>query len=531
MVIRIARSLRHRAVSQIASLHHEHDSYRWWVLGNVMMGTFMAVMDATIVDVALSKLMGVFGITIDQVEWVITAYMLIFAIMLPTSGWIADHFGYKRTYLSALSLFTLGSFLCSLAWNENALIFFRVVQGCGAGMMMPVGMAIVTREFPVKQRGMAIGFWSIAAAASVSLGPMIGGYLIDHFAWHTIFDVNVPVGIIAILATILIQREYKTEKIRSFDIIGFLALGMFLTSLILALTNGNASWNTGGWSSNFILSCLALALTGFVVFLIAEFTVKHPLIDLSLFKNHNFTLANIVLFIFGLGMFGSTFLLPLFLQNMLGYTAFQAGLLFLPVGLLQGFFAPIAGILSDRFNPKIPAIVGVVLMALSFWQNHFLSLFSEQSRILLALYIRGLGMGLLFTPLSTMALKEIPRQKMAQASGLYNVIRQIGGSLGVTFFGTILIRRTLFHTAIYGSAVDPYSPVFKNTISRLQYFAQRAGGGTATLAAERARSLIGSHIAQQAFAASVGDDFFIAACITIACVGVILFLRTKKTNG
>jgi MFS transporter, DHA2 family, multidrug resistance protein len=530
MVVRIARSLRRQAAGQIPSLHHEHGSYRWWVLANVMIGTFMAVLDATIVDVALSKLMGVFGITIDQVEWVITAYMLIFAIMLPTSGWIADHFGYKRTYLSALLLFTLGSFLCSLAWNESALIFFRVVQGLGAGMMMPVGMAIVTREFPVRQRGMAIGFWSIAAAASVSLGPMIGGYLIDHFAWHTIFDVNVPVGMIAILATILIQREYKTEKIRSFDLIGFLALGVFLTSFLLALANGNASWNTGGWTSGYILTCFALALTSFVVFLIAEFTVTHPLIDLSLFRNHNFAFANVVLFIFGLGMFGSTFLLPLFLQNALGYTAFQAGMLFLPVGILQGAIAPIAGILSDRFNPKIPAIVGVVLMALSFQQNHFLSLFSEQSRILLALYIRGLGMGLLFTPLSTLALREIPRQKMAQASGLFNVIRQIGGSLGVALFGTILIRRVLFHSAIYGSAVDPYSPVFKNTIVKLQYFAQHAGGGTMALAAERARSIAGSHIAQQAFAASVGDDFFIAACITIVCVGVILFLRTKKAN-
>jgi len=530
MVIRFARSLRHRAVGQIPSLHHEHASYRWWVLANVMIGTFMAVLDATIVNVALTKIMGVFGITIDRVEWVITAYMLIFAIMLPTSGWIADHFGYKRTYLTALSLFTLGSFLCSLAWNENALILFRVVQGCGAGMMMPVGMAIVTREFPVKQRGMALGFWSIAAAASVSLGPMIGGYLVDNFAWHTIFDVNVPVGIIAVLATILIQREYKTEQTRSFDFTGFLALGVFLISLLLALTNANASWNTGGWSSNYILTCLALALVGLVVFLIVEFTVQHPLIDLSLFKNYNFTLANIVLFIFGLGMFGSTFLLPLFLQNTLGYTAFQAGLLFLPVGILQGFFAPIAGIISDRFNPKVPAIVGVVLMALSFQQNHFLSLFSEQARILLSLYIRGVGMGLLFTPLSTMALKEIPRQKMAQASGLFNVIRQIGGSVGVAVFGTILTQRVLFHSAIYGSAVDAYSPVFKNTIIRLQYFAQHAGAGTTAVAAARARSILGTHIAQQAFATSIGDDFFIAACITIICVGVILFLRTKKTN-
>ncbi|HEX7502808.1 MAG TPA: DHA2 family efflux MFS transporter permease subunit [Acidobacteriota bacterium] len=529
MVLRFARSLRHRAVGQIPSLHHEHDFYRWWVLANVMIGSFMAVLDSTIVNVALPKIMGVFGITINQVEWVVTAYMLIFAIMLPTSGWIADHFGYKRTYLVALFLFTLGSFLCSLSWNENALIVFRVVQGFGAGLMMPVGMAIVTREFPLKQRGMALGFWSVAAAASVSLGPMVGGYLVDHFAWHTIFDVNIPVGIVAILATILIQREYKTEKARSFDILGFLSLSVFLTFLLLALTDGNASWNTGGWTSNYILICFSLSFVGILAFFAVEFSVKHPLIDLSLFRNYNFSLANIVLFVFGLGMFGSTFLLPLYLQNSLGYTAFQAGLMFLPVGLLQGMLSPIAGILSDRVNPKIPAVIGIVLMAFSFYQNHFLALFSEHAAISMTLYIRGIAMGLLFAPLSTIALLEIPRHKMAQASGMFNVIRQIGGSLGVAIFGTILTRRILFHSAIYGGAVDQYSPVFKNTVLRLQYFAQHAGGGTAAQAAAQARALAGSHIAQQAFVAAIGDDFFIAACITIVCVIFILFLRTGKS--
>jgi MFS transporter, DHA2 family, multidrug resistance protein len=531
MVLGFAKSLRHHAVGQISSLHHEHDSYRWWVLANVMIGTFMAVLDATIVNVALPKIMGVFGISIDQVEWVVTAYMLIFAIMLPTSGWIADHFGYKRTYLLALFMFTLGSFLCSISWNENALIFFRIVQGLGAGMMMPVGMAIVTREFPVKQRGMAIGFWSIAAAASVSLGPMVGGYLVDNFAWHTIFDVNVPVGMLAIVATIIIQREYRTEKARSFDLAGFLALGLFLTALLLALTNGNAAWNTGGWTSTYILTCFALAIIGLVVFLIIEFSVAHPLIDLSLFRNYNFSLANLVLFIFGLGMFGSTFLLPLFLQNSLGYTAFQAGMLFLPTGLLQGLFSPIAGILSDRINPKIPALIGVVLMGLSFHMNHFLSLFSERGEILVSLYVRGLAMGLLFTPLSTMALKEIPRHKMAQASGMFNVIRQIGGSMGVAIFGSILTQRVLFHSAIFGGAVNQYAPVFKNTVMRLQYFAQRVGGGTTAVASQRARSLAGAHIAQQAFATSIGDDFLIASFVTLACVVVILFLRVKKTKS
>jgi DHA2 family multidrug resistance protein len=472
--------------------------------------------------------MAVFGVTIDRVEWVVTAYMLVFAVMLPTSGWVADHFGYKRTYLMALFFFTLGSFLCSLAWNENALIFFRVIQGIGAGFMMPVGMAIVTREFPPEQRGTALGFWAVASAASVSLGPMVGGYLVTNFAWHTIFDVNVPVGIIGIIATIIIQREYKTERTRSFDLTGFLAVAVFLTFLLLALTGGNSSWNTGGWTSTYILTCFALSAIGLVVFLTVEFSVKHPLIELRLLKNHNYGLSNLILFIFGLGMFGSTFLLPLYLQNALGYTAFQAGLVFLPVGILQGLLSPLAGLLSDRINPKIPASVGIVLMALSFYLNYFLSPFSEHAQIATALYIRGFAMGLLFTPLSTLALSEIPREKMAQASGMFNVIRQIGGSFGVAIMGTMLTRRQIFHSAIYGGAIDQYSPVFKNTIIRLQHFAQYTAGGTGSDALARAQALALLHIRQQAFVSAVDDDFFIAAGITIACLFLLLFLKARS---
>lgn len=190
---------------------------------------------------------------------------------------------------------------------------------------MPVGMAIVMREFPPERRGVALGFWTIAAAASVSLGPTLGGYLIDNFAWHSIFDVNVPVGIIGIFATLVIQREYKTAKKQSFDIVGFISMSIFLSALLIALSDGTADWNTGGWTSPFIITCFTISLIGFVVFMINELNIKHPLIDLSLLKNFNFAMANIILFIFGMGMFGSTFLLPLYLQNGLGYTAFQAG--------------------------------------------------------------------------------------------------------------------------------------------------------------------------------------------------------------
>jgi DHA2 family multidrug resistance protein len=495
---------------------------------NVMIGTFMAVLDSTVVNVALPTIMANFGITVDKVEWVITAYLLVFAVMLPTSGWVADHFGYKRTYFFALFLFTFGSFLCGISWDENSLIFFRVVQGAGAGFMMPVGMAIITREFPPGQRGMALGFWAIAAAASVSFGPLIGGYLIDNYSWHMIFDVNLPVGILGMVATLIIQREYRTQHVRSFDFIGFVSVMVFLTSLLLALADANAAWNTGGWGSRFTLTCFGLAIVSLVIFLTVELSIEHPLIDLRLLNGFNFRTTNIVMFIFGLGMFGSTFLLPLYLQNSLGYTPLQAGAVFLPVGILQGMMSPIAGYLADKGNPKIPAIFGLALLAVSFFLNYFLSLSSMHSQIMLPLYLRGLGMGLLFTPLSTLALAEIPREKMGQASGLFNVIRQVGGSFGIAILGTVLTRRVIFHTARYGEAVDQYSAAFRSQLYTLQSFAHYTYGGSPALSAMRAQALLTSNVVQQAFVSAINDDFLLACVITILCAIPILILHGKK---
>jgi DHA2 family multidrug resistance protein len=511
--------------------HHEHSSYKWWVLANVMIGTFMAVLDATIVDVALPKIMSTFGIPVDTAKWVATAYLLILAVMLPTSGWIADRFGYKKTYTAALSLFTLGSLLCSLSWNESALIIFRIIQGMGAGLLMPVGMAIITREFPPEKRGVALGFWSIAAAASVSLGPTFGGYLIDNFAWHSIYDINVPIGIVAIFATIVIQREYHAQKIRKFDIGGFISLAVFLTSLLLALSDGTADWNTGGWTSTFILTCFTLAFASLVVFLVIELNIREPLVDLRLLKNFNFGMSNLVLFIFGMGMFGSTFLLPLYLQNGLGFTAFQSGSLFLPIGFIQGIMAPLAGFLSDKVNPKIPAMIGIVLLAVSLFINHFLSLFSQTQSVMFSLYLRGLGMGLIFTPLSALSLSEIPREKMAQASGLFNVLRQVGGSFGVAIMGTLLTDRTTFHLSNYGSSIDQSSPAVQNVLHNLKYFAVQSAGGNTTFSAMRAQALLAYHISQQAFVSAIDDDFFLAALITALCIVPVIFLRKVRKKG
>ncbi len=514
---------------QVSVLHHTHESYKWLVLGNVMIGTFMAVLDASIVNVGLPTLMASFGVTVDKIEWVATAYLLALAVMLPTSGWVADHFGYKRTYLLALALFTSGSLLCGIAWNENVLVTFRVIQGAGAGFLMPVGMAIVTREFPPERRGIALGFWGIAAAASVSFGPLIGGYLIDNFSWHEIFYVNIPVGLIGIFATMVIQREYRTEHSRSFDFLGFLSVSVFLTFLLLALADGNASWNTGGWTSTFILACFALSGIGLITFLLVDLSIEHPLIELKLLKDFNFGITNIVLFIFGLGMFGSTFLMPLYLQNSLNYTPFQAGLVFLPVGILQGMTAPFSGYISDKVDARIPAAVGIVLLGISMYLNYFLSLFSMHSQIMLPLYLRGFAMGMMFTPLSTLALTNIPRHKMAQASGLFNVIRQVGGSFGVALFGTLLTRRVIYHTASYSIAVNEHSASFQKVLRGLEHFSQRAIGGSMPQSSLRGRGLIVSHVLKQAFVSAVNDDFLLAGAITIACLAPIFFLRRRRT--
>jgi DHA2 family multidrug resistance protein len=307
-------------------------------------------------------------------------------------------------------------------------------------------------------------------------------------------------------------------------------MATFLCALLLALTDGNASWNTGGWTSPFIISCFVISAFGLIVFLVTELTIKHPLIDLRLLKDFNFSVANGILFIFGFGMFGSTFLLPLYLQLSMGYTAFQAGSLFLPVGILQAITAPISGYLSDKVNPRVPAAIGITLLAFSLFLNSSLSFYSERHQIMLALYIRGFAMGLMFTPLSMAALSSIPRHKIGQASGLFNVIRQIGGSFGIAFMSTMLLRRTIYHAAAYGQVVNQQSDVFRQTALHLSRFSMNAVGGNQSLSAMRANALIASHISTQAFIQAVADDFLIASIITIAALVPILFLRVHRQN-
>jgi DHA2 family multidrug resistance protein len=495
-----------------------------------MFGTFMAVLDATVVNTGLPKIMASFGVGLDKIEWVITAYMLAMAVMLPTSGWLADRFGYKRMYFLGLLLFTTGSFFCSLSQNENMLITSRVIQGIGAGTLQPLGLAIITREFPVKQRGLAIGFWGIAAAASVSFGPSIGGFIVDNFNWQLIFGINIPVGLLAMFFTIIIQTEYKHPVRRKFDLVGFISVTIFLPLTLFTLSEGNSATNSAGWHAPYILLCGAISAVSLAVFLTTELTAEDPIIDLRLLANHNFGLAALIMIFFSLGMFGSTFLMPVYLQNSMGYTALQAGSVFLPVGIIQGFIAPISGRISDKLNPKLPIICGVLLMAFSFYLNSKLSFLSEMKAIMISLYVRGVGMGLMFTALSTIALIEIPREKMAQASGISNSIRQLGGSLGVAILATLLTTRVNYHAQQYGLALNAHSETYQQTTKNIRYYVQHEAGVSPGDAAKYSQTAVLSNINKQAYIEGINDDFLLAGIITLLGGIPIIFMHTKKSK-
>ena len=526
--IPITHKIRRKLRNSDSSYHPKSKYYKWFVLGNVMLGTFMAVLDSTIVNVSLPKIMSSFGVGLSTIQWVITAYMLSMAVMLPTSGWLADKFGYKKMYFWGLFLFTFGSLLCGLSNDETTLIMSRIIQGLGAGMIQPLGMAIITREFPPQQRGVALGFWAISAAASVSFGPMIGGYLVDNFSWQLIFDVNIPVGIAALLFTVVIQREFIHPTARKFDYIGFISVIVFLPVLLYALSEGNAQTNSQGWSAPYILVCFAISAIGLAVFITQELTTKSPLIELRLLKDRNFGMTNIIMFVFSMGMFGSTFLLPLYLQNSMGYTALQSGAVFLPVGIIQGFMSPISGIFSDKVNAKGPVILGVGLLVLSFYLNSELSFLTERSYVMTSLYLRGFGMGMIFTPLSTMSLLTLPREKMAQASGISNTIRQIAGSMGVALLSTVLTSRVNFHAQVYGGAIQSGSQVFQNTTRNIATYITHNAGSSYATALKQSQSILMSNVSSQAFIQGINDDFLLAAAITMLGFIPILMLKSKK---
>ncbi len=422
-------------------------SYKWWILGMIMLGTFMAVLDVTVVNVGLPAIMSSFRIGISTAEWVITAYMITMTVMLPSAGWFADRFGNKRVYILGLALFTLGSWLCGKSPSDAFLIASRALQGLGSGIIQALGLAIVTREFKPEERGLALGLWSMAAAASISFGPLLGGYLVDAYSWHKIFDVNVPVGLLAILLSAFIQKEWRGDVRHPFDWKGFAAIVLFMPLTIFALARGNAATNHEGWASPTVIACFAVAAAAFAFFIVTELRNPTPLLQIRLLGERNFGISMGVLTLFAVGMLGGTYLLPLYMQRGLGYTALMAGSVFLPVGLIQGVLSAVSGYMTRYVKPLLLVVAGIFVMALSFWLASRFTIHTTHRHILFVLYLRGFGMGLTFAPLNLFSLKNLTQQDMAAAAGISNSIKQLAGSFGIAVLTVVFTARTAFHAA------------------------------------------------------------------------------------
>ncbi|MGL4292949.1 MAG: DHA2 family efflux MFS transporter permease subunit [Bacteroidales bacterium] len=506
------------------------DSYKWLVLINVMITTFMAVLDSTVVNTGLPVIMGTLGASMNTAEWILTGYMLSMATVLSAAGWLSNRFGYRNIFLISLSIFTFGSFMCGNSDSIGELIFWRIIEGVGGGLLMPVGMAIVTTVFPPQERGMALGFWAIATAASVSFGPMIGGYLVDNFNWNYIFYINIPIGIFCIIYTLIIQKGYELQSKLKFDFWGFLFSAIFLPVFLYGLSQVNSSTNPEGWSSTSVMACMWISAVCFILFIFTEFTVKVPLINLRIFKDKNFSLANIVIFIFGIGMFGSTFLIPLYMQDTLGYSAFEAGLLFLPVGILQAIASPLSGKLSKVIDARIIIILGLVMLAYSFILNFSFSFQTDRDYILHSLIIRGVGLGILYPPLLTVSLANMGSLEMAQASSISNIVRQVGGSVGVAIFTYMLAIRRNFHSQRYAEALDYTGEQYQQTIQRLSDFYLSTGSDTQQSALSSAKQYIVQHLNTEAYISGINDDFIIGAVITLLAIIPVLFFSFKTSR-
>ena len=504
---------------------NQGENHKWGVLGVIILGSFMAILDANIINVALPKMMATFGATVDQIEWVITGYMIAFAISMPATSWLREVFGLKKVFIASLALFCVGSALCGLAWDKDAIIAFRVLQAVGGGAMMPTGLTLISEAFPPQERGMAMGIWSVGAMVAPTVGPFLGGYLVDEVSWRAIFYINLPVGGVAILsAAWIISGAKAIGPARRFDLIGFINFSFFLGFLLVALAQGQRE----GWDSDYIILCFSFSLLGLIAFISSAFWVQAPIIDLRLFANHNFLMANIINFVRAVAIFGSMFLLPLFLQNLLDYTAFRTGVILAPTAISVALVSPFSGIIADRIGPRIPLFCGTVLLAFSLYLYKDISLRSDYWFLFWPQVMRGAGLGLINAPLMSAAINAVRREQMAIASGLITVIMQVGGAFGVALLGATLQRREFFHYAHYLQQIDnAFAPFVYRAQSAMQDLLLKAGHAPAEVLA-KGKGLLALWVQRQAAVGAFEDAFvFSALIITIGIVPALLIRNIR----
>ncbi len=412
------------------------ENRKWWTLAAVSFGLFMIMLDNTVVNVALPTIQRELHASLSELEWIVAGYALSFAALMLIGGKVADAYGRRLIFVVGIVVFTLSSLACGLAGSGQTLIAARVVQGAGAALMNPATLSIIAATFPPRERGAAIGIWAGVSAMALAIGPLVGGLITEHLSWSWIFFINVPVGVLGIAASFILIPESKDTSHERLDVPGLLtsAVGLF------ALTYGLIEANTFGWTSGRILAAFAVAVLALVGFVELERRQRAPMLDLTLFRNRTYTGANVAMLLVALAMFGVFFFVSLYMQNILGYSAVQAGAAFLPMTLLIIFVAPIAGKMSDRIGSRWLMTTGMTLIAVQLVYLSQLGTDAGFWNLLPAFVVGGLGMSLTMTPSAAAATRAVPVDKAGVGSAVLNAFRQVGGSLGIAVMGAIMAR-------------------------------------------------------------------------------------------
>ncbi|MGH3104150.1 MAG: MFS transporter [Gaiellaceae bacterium] len=411
------------------------ENRRWCTLAAVSFGLFMIMLDNTVVNVALPSIQRDLGADLSDLQWIVTGYALAFAALMLTGGKLADLLGRRLIFVVGLAVFTGASLACGLADSGDFLIGARIVQGVGAALMNPATLSIISATFPPHQRGMAIGIWAGVSGLALAIGPLVGGLLAEHVHWSWIFFVNVPVGVVAIAASFLLIDETRdTSAEQRLDLPGLLSSGIGL----FALTYGLIEANTYGWTSARILAAFAVAAAGLGAFVVLERRQRIPMLDLTLFRNRTFAGANLVMLLVALAMFGVFFFVSLYMQDILGYSAVQAGAAFLPMTVMIILIAPIAGKASDRIGSRWLMATGMVLVGIQLLSTSRLGVGASFWDLLPLFVIGGVGMALVMTPTAAAVLSGVPVDKSGVGSAVLNSCRQVGGSLGIALMGAIV---------------------------------------------------------------------------------------------
>src|SRR6201994_112299 len=475
----------------------------WLIAVAVMLGTFMEVLDTTVVNVSLQHIAGDLSASTDEATWVLTSYLVSNAIVLPLTGWLSNQFGRRNILLMSVGGFTLFSFLCGIAPNLPMLILFRVLQGATGGGLQPLSQAIMMEAFPPEKRAKAMAFWALGIVVAPMLGPVLGGWITDSYSWRWLFYINIPIGIAAVVMALMFIHDPPYIKRGEGGIdywgIGYLALG--IGALQIMLDKGQEDdW----FGSHFITILFVFAVIGFIAFIIRELTTPHPVVQLRIFKNRTYATGVFLMTVLGFVLYGSTVLLPLWLQTLMGYPALEAGMAMLPRGLGSFLFMPVVGILMGKIEARLLLASGLIISAFSIFQLSRLNLNAGYWDIFWPQLLQGMSMGLLFVPLTTITNGLIPKEQMGNATSLFNLMRNIGASIGIASVTTISARHAQIHTNTLGQNITIYGQATQTMVQGIKQSMMAHGMDSATATKQAYAGLFGM-VQQQASMMSYVD--------------------------